>query len=133
MNKKLAFLASLAFLLSSHFITAQEYIGTWALDWSGDYHKGKQKTTKVADSLHSANLRSEKNPVWVFAEDSLKIYQNGALISTAEIKWTRSDQFEIIDDNKKKNLTYFIDDIDEEKIKMRTGYSDAEIYLRKLN
>lgn len=110
--------------------TSQDYLGSWTLDWSHGMDIDKTKSTKVSDDLKTINEQSEKNPVWVFSMDSLKVYQSGDLVSTAEIKWTRNDRFEIVDD--KKNRIHYIDQIESDKIKMRTGYSDAEIYLRKL-
>ena len=102
------------------------------MDWSQVMDSDKKKSTMVSDDLETMNKKSEKNPVWVFSLDSLKVYQSGDLISTAEIKWTRNDRFEIVDDEQKKNRIHYIDKIESDKIKMRTGYSDAEIYLRKL-
>lgn len=92
----------------------------------------EQNSSMVSEDMDAINTKSDKNPVWVLSKDSLKIYQSNALISSAEIKWTRDDRFEIIDEEKKKNPVHYIDEIDEGQIKMRTGYSDAELYLRRL-
>lgn len=111
---------------------SQDYLGSWTLDWSQVMDSNENENLKVTDDLQKMNKSSDKNPIWVFSTDSLKVYQSGNLISKAEIKWTRDDRFEIVDGEKKKNRTHYIDQIESDRIKMRTGYSDSEIYLRKL-
>ena len=132
MTKKFTFIASFIFVFSYHSTVAQEYLGSWALDWSQALNDDENLNSKVADSLKSVNMSSEKNPIWVLGKDSLKVYQNGSMISAAEINWTRTDRFEIVDGNKRKNYNYYINELEDGKIKMSTGHSDAEIYLRRL-
>ena len=130
--KKFTPIALLILFSLPQLCIAQDYFGSWTIDWSQVMAGDKKKTTRVSDDLETTNKQSEKNPIWVFSIDSLKVYQSGDLISTAEIKWTGNDRFEIIDDEKEKNRIHYIDYLESDKIKMRTGYSDAEIYLRKL-
>ncbi len=131
--KKNFTLFSLLILFSlPQLCSAQDYLGSWTLDWSKVMEGDEQKSAMVSDDLETINKQSDKNPVWVLSKDSLKVYQSNSLISSAEIKWTRNDRFEIIDEEKKKNPIHYIDELEEGKIKMRTGYSDAELYLRKL-
>jgi hypothetical protein len=131
--KKNFTLFSLFILVSlPNYCSAQNYLGSWTLDWSKVMESDEQNSSMVSEDMDAINTKSDKNPVWVLSKDSLKIYQSNALISSAEIKWTREDRFEIIDEEKKKNPVHYIDEIDEGQIKMRTGYSDAELYLRRL-
>jgi hypothetical protein len=132
MKKNFTPIVLLFLFLIPQFCSSQDYLGSWTLDWSQVMGSQENKSTKVSDDFETTNKESEKNPVWVFSMDSLKVYQNGDLISTAEIKWTRNDRFEIVEDDNKKNRIHYIDEIESNKIKMRTGYSDAEIYLRKM-
>lgn len=112
--------------------SAQDYLGSWTLDWSKVMGNVKNESAKVSDDLENLNKKSEKNPVWILSSDSLKVFQSGDMISAAQIKWTRDDRFEIIDEEKNKKQIHYIEEIESDKIKMRTGYSDSEIYLRKL-
>jgi len=125
-------IALLVFISLSQRCMAQEYVGSWTLDWSQVMESDSKKSTTVPSDLKSRNNNSDKNPVWVLSIDSLKVFQAGSMISGAEIKWTRNDRFEIIDEEKKNNPIHYIDDLDDGKIKMRAGYSDSEIYLRRL-
>ncbi|HKK39946.1 MAG TPA: hypothetical protein VJ949_11055 [Cryomorphaceae bacterium] len=132
MKKNFTLFAILFFFSIPQFCSSQEYFGSWTLDWSKVMEGDDHQYPVVSDTLKTINNYSDKNPIWVLSMDSLKVFQNGGLISTAKIKWTRNDRFEIIDDQKKKNPIHYIDHLEDGKIKMRTGYSDAEIYLRRL-
>ena len=92
----------------------------------------KKEAAKVSTNLESRNKKSKKNPIWVLSMDSLKVYQSGDMISATQIKWTRDDRFELVNDDNKKKRIHYIDQLESDKIKMRTGYSDSEIYLRRL-
>lgn len=123
--------AILLFFTLPQLCCAQEYFGSWTLDWSAVL-SSSGSNPMIVDSLKKIQGQQEKNPVWIMSRDSLKVFQNGSMISAAEIHWTKDDKFEIIDVRKRKNPVHYIDKIDEGLIKMRTGYSDAEIYLRRL-
>lgn len=132
MIKSNALLAAFFLFSVPQFCHAQEYFGSWTLDWSRLLSSTEHVGSHISDSLEDINYESRRNPIWVFSMDSLKVYQNETLISVAEIKWKKNDQFEIIDSSKKKNPEHYIDHLEDGRIKMRTSYSDAEIYLRKL-
>lgn len=132
MKKNLTPLLVLFLFSTPQFCSAQDYLGSWTLDWSQVIESNRTETAKVSTNLESRNNKSEKNPIWVLSIDSLKVYQSGDMISATQIKWTKGDRFEIINDDEKQKRMHYIDQIENGKIKMSTGYSDSEIYLRRL-
>ncbi|MGB6037633.1 MAG: hypothetical protein WBG42_15265 [Cryomorphaceae bacterium] len=122
----------LLFFCTAHLCTAQDYLGSWTLDWSQVLDSDQTESAKVSNDLHSISKKSEKNPVWVLSSDSLKVFQSGDMISAAEIKWIRDDRFEIVDDKKSEKRIHYIEEVESDKIKMKRRNSDSEIYLRKL-
>jgi len=132
MKKKFTPILFVALFSIPQLSYAQDYLGSWTLDWSQVMESSKNESAKVSGDLHSINKKSEKNPVWVITSDSLKVYQSGEMISAAEIKWTRDDRFEIIDDKKNEKRIHYIEEVESDKIKMKTRNSDSEIYLRKI-
>jgi len=132
MNKKFTPFLFLILFSTPKFCSAQDYLGSWTLDWSQVMESDKKEAAKVSTNLESRNKKSKKNPIWVLSMDSLKVYQSGDMISATQIKWTRDDRFELVNDDNKKKRIHYIDQLESDKIKMRTGYSDSEIYLRRL-
>jgi|GEM_PF-4423399 len=122
----------LIFCCTGQTCSAQDYLGSWTLDWSQLLKGNPTEDVEVSNGLHSINNESEKSPVWVLSSDSLKVYQSGDMISAARIKWTRDDRFEIVGDTKSRKRIHYIEEVESDKIRMKTRNSDSEIYLRKL-
>lgn len=111
---------------------AQDFYGKWTLDWTSVTQSEGVFSSGLSNSLTEIEKDVNKNPIWEFSQDSLKVYQNGRTISAAGISWIKSNKFEILSEDGSKKRVHIIDEITEDKILMKTTYSDAELNLRRI-
>jgi hypothetical protein len=116
---------------SASKLHAQEYFGEWTLDWNSAMSNVEATSNVVTESFISENVENKNNPIWVLGKDSLKVFQNGRMISSATINWKSENQFDIISKGQ-KSKTHIIEKVDDRHIRMRTRSSDSILFLRRL-
>ena len=111
---------------------AQEFYGKWTMDWSSLTQSDEVSPSGMTTAFTELDANNSKIPVWEFSQDSLKVYQAGRTISTAAIKWIKPNKFELLGKNNSKKKIHVIVKVAENRILMKTTYSNAQLNLRKI-